>query len=125
MKQITACKESEYGAFSGQCFLTFRLHCIKSVRIQSYSGPYFPAFGRNTESYGVSLRIQSECRKIGTRTTLNKDTFQVVPIRKIHSVNLLIHWENTRQTQGSENTRKKKDLNVFHPLNGNIKFAFE
>ena len=28
------------------------------------SGPYFPVFGLNTERYGVSLRIQSECRKI-------------------------------------------------------------
>ena len=35
------------------------LHCMKSVRIQSYSGPYFPDFGLNTERYGVSLRIFS------------------------------------------------------------------
>ena len=32
------------------------LHCVKSVRIRSYSGPYFPTFGLNTERYGVSLR---------------------------------------------------------------------
>ena len=30
------------------------LHCVKSVRIRSYSGPYFPAYGQNTERYGVS-----------------------------------------------------------------------
>ena len=36
---------------------------MKSVRIQSFSGPYFPAFGRNTEH----LCVQSECRKIWTR----------------------------------------------------------
>ena len=24
-------------------------HCVKSVRIRSYSGPYFPAFGLNTD----------------------------------------------------------------------------
>ena len=28
-------------------------HCMKSVRIRSFSGPYFPAFGLNTERYGV------------------------------------------------------------------------
>ena len=28
-------------------------HCLKSVRIRSISGPYFPAFGLNTEIYGV------------------------------------------------------------------------
>ena len=32
-----------------------------------FSGPYFPAFGLNTERYSVSLRIQSECGKIRTR----------------------------------------------------------
>ena len=29
-----------------------------------FSGPYFPAFGLNTERYEVSLRIQSGCMKI-------------------------------------------------------------
>ena len=32
-----------------------------------FSDLYFPAFGLNTERYWVSLRIQSECRKIRTR----------------------------------------------------------
>ena len=32
-----------------------------------FSGLYFPAFGLNTERYGVSLRIHSECGKIQTR----------------------------------------------------------
>ena len=50
----------------------------KSVHIRSYSGLYFPAFGPNKERYGVSLRIQSECRKIRTRITPNTDTFHAV-----------------------------------------------
>ena len=49
---------------------------VKSVRIWSYSGPYFPAFGLNTERYSISLRIQSECEKIRTRITPNTDTFR-------------------------------------------------
>ena len=32
-----------------------------------FPGPYFPAFGLNTEKYFVSLRIQSECGKIRTK----------------------------------------------------------
>ena len=32
-----------------------------------FCGPYFPVFGLNTERYEVSLRIQSERRKIRTR----------------------------------------------------------
>ena len=54
------------------------LHYVKSVRIRSFSGPYFPAFGLNMDSYGVSLCIQSKCGKIGTRKTPNMDTFHAV-----------------------------------------------
>ena len=32
-------------------------HCVKTVRIRSYSGPHFPACGLNTERYSVSFRI--------------------------------------------------------------------
>ena len=47
-------------------------HCLKSVCIRSFSGPYFPAFGLNTER---CLNTKSECRKIRTRKTPNTDTF--------------------------------------------------
>ena len=45
------------------------MHCVKSVPIRRSSGPYFPAFGLNTEIYGVNIRIQFEYRKIRTRKT--------------------------------------------------------
>ena len=51
---------------------------VKSVRIRSYSGPYFPTFGQNMERYGVFLCIQSECGKIRTIIFLNTDTFYAV-----------------------------------------------
>ena len=51
---------------------------MKSVHIRRYSGLHFPAFGLNTERYGVSFRIQSECGKMRTRLTLNRDTFYAV-----------------------------------------------
>ena len=53
-------------------------HCVKSVRIRSYSGPY-----------GVSLRIQSECGKTRTRITPNTDTFHAVSSWAGASINLL------------------------------------
>ena len=65
-----------HGAIS--YFSVSNLHCVKSVRIWSYSGPYFAAFGLNTERYFVSLRIQSECGKMRTRITPNKDSFLAV-----------------------------------------------
>ena len=60
-----------------KCYIweTSRRH---SLRIQGYSGLYFPAFGLNTERYGVSLRIQSEYGKARTRITPNTDTFHAV-----------------------------------------------
>ena len=57
-------------------------YCLKSVRIWNHSGPYFSAFGLNTEMYGVSLRIQSECGKMQTRITSNTDTFLAVSVAR-------------------------------------------
>ena len=54
------------------------IHYVKSVRIPSFSGLYLPALGLNTERYGVSLRIKSECGKIRTRKTPNTDNFYAV-----------------------------------------------
>ena len=66
-----------------------KYHCVKSVRIWSFSGPYLPAFGLNTE-FGLSLdkvshRIQSECGKIRTKKTPNTDTFHAVLYARINS----------------------------------------
>ena len=36
------------------------LHCVISVRIGGSSVPYFPAFGLNTERYGVSFNPNAE-----------------------------------------------------------------
>ena len=56
-------------------------HCVKSVRIRSYSGLYFPAFGLNTKRHSVSLRIQSECGK--TRTRITPNTYTVYAVSSI------------------------------------------
>ena len=55
-------------------------HCVESVHIRSFSGPYFPTFGLNTVRYGVSLRIQPEYGEIWTRKTPNTETFHAVNI---------------------------------------------
>ena len=57
-------------------------HCVKSIRIRSYSGSFFPAFGLNKERY-VSLPIQSKYGKMWTRITPNTDTFYVVKGHKV------------------------------------------
>ena len=65
----------------------FCFHCVKSIFIRSFSGPYFPTFPPNTEGYSVSLRIQSECGKIRTTKTPNTDTSTKMSI----TLNLLLH----------------------------------
>ena len=67
-----------------QCMLSWLLqllvkdwHCVKIVRIWSFSGPYFPTFGLKTERC-VSLCFQSECGRWRTRKTPNTDTFHAV-----------------------------------------------
>ena len=47
---------------------------MKNVRISSFSGPYFPAFGLNTERH----ELFSQCGKIRTGKTLNANTFHAV-----------------------------------------------
>ena len=57
-------------------------YCVKSVRIRSFSGPYFPAFGLNTERYSVlcispySVRMRENTEQ----KTPNTDTFHAVII---------------------------------------------
>ena len=49
-------------------------HCMKSVQIRSFSGPYFPVFGLNTETYGVSPNTG----KYGPEKTPYLDTFHAM-----------------------------------------------
>ena len=60
-------------------------HCVKSVRIRSYSDPHFSAFRLNTMGYGVT---QSKCGKMRTRITPNTDTFRSdnTPPIEIHHI---------------------------------------
>ena len=37
-------------------------HCVKSVQMRSFSGPYFPAFGLNTEKYFHILLISKQLK---------------------------------------------------------------
>ena len=56
--------------------VTFTLQKVSVFRVIPL--PHFLAYGLNTEIYGVSLRIQSECGKMRTRITPNTDTFYAV-----------------------------------------------
>ena len=51
---------------SASIFLIFymKIHCVKRVRIWTYCGPYFPAFGPNNSEYGHFLRTDIYQRKV-------------------------------------------------------------
>ena len=89
----------------------YLLHCVKSARIRSYSGPHLPAFGLNTERYVVSLRIQSECGKM--RTTLFTQC-ELLSFRTIFVFHALIWFFNlssiatTFKTVSRTNTSEKQ-----------------
>ena len=56
--------------YSCWAWITFLSYLNTERKVSKYgviSGPYFPAFGLNTEGYFVSLHIQSKCGKIRTR----------------------------------------------------------
>ena len=53
-------------------------YCVKAVRIQNYSDPYFPTFGLNAERSSVFFRNQYECGKIRTWITPNTDKLYTV-----------------------------------------------
>ena len=82
-------------------FLVKDFHFVKSVRIRSYSGPHFRAFGLNTERYGASLRIHSDYRKMGTRITLNADSFHALLSDALCSLVLFLQFKkNVKNTHG-------------------------
>ena len=104
-------------------------HCLKIVRIRSYSGPYFLAFGLHTERYSISLLIQSECGKIRTRIIPNTETFYAVLWTTLHSTGrdsatdkLMWHLKVTPKDQVVSSNREvtfpcimlKKWPNILH-----------
>ena len=79
-------------------------HCVKSVRNRNFSGPYFPAFGLNTERYSVSLRIQSKYGETLAKKISNTDTFHAVTffsqfIEKVCYLNLHYFPSQLLQTE--------------------------
>ena len=69
---------SEKYVFWLQLSLLHQCHCLKGFRISSFSGPYFPTFGLNRKIYSVNFCIQSQCGKMWTTKSLNRDTFHAV-----------------------------------------------
>ena len=76
-----------------QIFWNFQhIHCVKCVRISSFSSSYFPTFGLYTQRYSVFLCIQSKCEKIRTRKSPNADTFHVIIILAVYTNLVNIPW---------------------------------
>ena len=63
------------------------------------SGPYFPAFGLNMESYEVSLGIQSECGEIRTRNYSEFGHFSPSAVVEISFDKVVGHYSMSLVTQ--------------------------
>ena len=87
-------------------------HCVKNVRIRSFSWTHFPTFGLNTDIYEVNLRVYSECRKIRTRKTPNTDTFYEVNMNaQLVQINAAAEELFKRKV---EITQQSKDIKILH-----------
>ena len=73
---------------SNMLVIITQIHWVKSVRIRSFSDPYFPAFGLNTERYGVSLCIQSKRGKI---RTMKASAYYLDESVKAHRTKKILH----------------------------------
>ena len=71
-------KSDSFSAFRTNVSL---IHCVKSVHIRSFSGPYFLAFGLNTESlhskapYSVRIQENTDQKNSEYRHFLHSDRF--------------------------------------------------
>ena len=91
-------------------------HCVKIVRVWSFSGPYFSEFGLNTERYQVSLRIQSKCRKIRNWESPNIDTFHLVKDNERNNE----FWNYLKHLVIRENISEKLDFSCYYLFAKNV-----
>ena len=62
----------------------WKYHCVKSVGIRSFSGPYFPALGLNTEIYAQISVFRRNAGKYGPEKLQIRTLFaQVVLSRRV------------------------------------------
>ena len=50
-----AISNNDLNGFKSREHKFFDCHCVKNVRIRSFSGPYFHAFGMNMTIYRVNI----------------------------------------------------------------------
>ena len=79
-KGANEANSAEYGQTKSQS----NHHRVKIVRILSYSGLHFPAFGLNSERYSASVRIHCKCGKMQTRIIPNTDTSYAAHFSKLN-----------------------------------------
>ena len=91
-------------------------HCEKSVRIRSYSGPYFPAFGLNTERYSYSVRMRENTDQ---NTSEYGHFLPSASIKEIWSVTLFLTWSPYGYFLAQKITKWYSGI-LNHPIQGII-----
>ena len=84
-------------------------HCVKSVQIRSFSGPYSPVFGLNTERYQYLSVFSLNVGKFGLEKTLYLNTFHAMLVSCLTFIILQNFLHNhTQQFLLGENIGKQK-----------------
>ena len=83
----------------------YNMHSVKSVRIRTYSGPYFPTFGLNTERYGV---FSPNAGKYGPE----KLRIQTLSTQCLSQINLQFMWSYFIHKSLPRNIRKGSIFNL-------------
>ena len=94
-------------SYSGPYFPTLGLNTERPwlwwLKGRVFSGPYFSVFRLNMEVYGVTVHIQSECRKIWTRKTPSLDIFHAVDSE-------INNWNSHCDSWFIKNSKKSNNL---------------
>ena len=105
----------------------YRLQCVKSVCIGSFSGPYFPGCGLKTERNGVSLCIHSESGKYGPEKLRIRTLFMLCWDTSVAS-RVAERLKPSSQSENFFNTNEKLlktsywTFHVVHCLTSDIQF---
>ena len=99
--------------------LVFDKHCVKSVRIWIYSGPYFPTFGlsesKNIRFYGTSIHCLFSLYVTEYKRLQNGAIFK--HFRPMFSVILIPKFENCIWVLQNIRKKKKKVGSEWDTLN--------
>ena len=101
---------------------SYLFHCLKSVRIRSYSGPNDGSFGPNTGRYSVSLHIQSEFLQCSSAKLEAKLCGRMMAMKSFFIDELHTIKSESLKSANIRNTSTNNDYSTVDSLQTKINF---